>query len=230
MARMVRGTGPDANAGREGGGTPGDLERRQFVREGFRNLLKPIRRFVESRIERIRAPASAFGGTASAPAHPADPESAGRVIRPPGAIREERFLERCSRSGRCVAACPVHAIRPIEGDGPLKGTPSIDPRSQPCVVCEGLYCMKACPGGALAVVPRARIEMGVAQVLRSRCLRSFGDECQACVDRCPLGRAAIEIPYFGGPVEVKPSGCVGCGVCEWVCPADPSAILVRPIG
>ena len=209
--------------------TPGDpegLPRRDFFREGLKDLFDPFRKLVSSRIERIHTSAEYFA--AAEGAHSGEAVERGRTLRPPGAIDEEHFLDRCQRSGHCVSACPVHAIQIITEDGPLKGTPRIEARNQACVVCDGLWCMQACPSGALVPVPREHIHMGLAEVRHDICVRTTGEECQVCVDKCPLGRRAIEIPYFGSRVEVRAEGCVGCGVCEMECPTEPRAIVVRP--
>lgn len=55
--------------------------------------------------------------------------------------------------------------------------------------------------------------------------------CDLCVTECPV-KSAIELrPVKGAdgvermtPVVLEP--CVGCGVCEMVCPAEPAAIVV----
>jgi len=58
--------------------------------------------------------------------------------------------------------------------------------------------------------------------------------CDLCVIECPIGEHAIRLvpldPADGGAAglftpEVH-RGCVGCGVCEMVCPAEPAAIVV----
>ena len=58
--------------------------------------------------------------------------------------------------------------------------------------------------------------------------------CDLCVIECPIGEHAIRLvpldPADGGTEglftpEVH-RGCVGCGVCEMVCPAEPAAIVV----
>ncbi|MDR0776190.1 MAG: 4Fe-4S dicluster domain-containing protein [Azonexus sp.] len=57
--------------------------------------------------------------------------------------------------------------------------------------------------------------------------------CDLCVRECPI-KAAIELrPVKGAdgiermtPTVLEP--CVGCGVCEMVCPAEPAAIVVDP--
>jgi ferredoxin-type protein NapG len=58
--------------------------------------------------------------------------------------------------------------------------------------------------------------------------------CDLCVVECPIGEHAIRLvpldPADGGaPGLFTPEvhrGCVGCGVCEMVCPAEPAAIVV----
>jgi len=58
--------------------------------------------------------------------------------------------------------------------------------------------------------------------------------CDLCVVACPIGEHAIRLvpldPEDGGaPGLFTPEvhrGCVGCGVCEMVCPAEPAAIVV----
>jgi ferredoxin-type protein NapG len=58
--------------------------------------------------------------------------------------------------------------------------------------------------------------------------------CDLCVTECPIGESAIRLveidPADGGAPglftpEVR-SGCVGCGVCEMICPPEPAAIVV----
>lgn len=147
-------------------------------------------------------------------------------LRPPGAIDEARFLETCYRCGNCVDICPAEAIYHIKGaSDELNGTPAIDARTQPCLVCDGLDCMSACPSGALLPVAREAIRMGRAVVNDETCLRSQKDDCQVCVDVCPYDEAAIRIDDSGF-VQVM-SGCVGCGICEWKCPVESSAVVVQ---
>ncbi len=211
------------------------LARRAFFREGFRNLLKPVADLVGKRLDHLHEtleasrraamiePSSPFGRGSSS-----EPE-ASRLIRPPGALEEELFIGRCAHSGECVAACPVEAIRLLQSeDARLHGTPFIDPQVQACVVCDELACMQACPSGALQKLPRHLIDMGVAELRQDLCLRSDGDDCRICVEKCPIGLQAIQIAYQGASVEVKTDGCVGCGVCEMYCPTTPRAIAIKP--
>ena len=150
------------------------------------------------------------------------------VLRPPGALTEKEFRDTCYRCGNCVDVCPAKAIRPMSGGNvELTGTPYIDPDLAACVVCDELACMRACPSGALKLVDSATlIRMGLAQVRHDVCVRSHGQECRICIDKCPFGTDAIDLGE-NGQIVVKTSGCVGCGVCQFYCPTNPKAVVVE---
>ena len=150
-------------------------------------------------------------------------------LRPPGAIDEATFLDTCFRCDQCVTACPADAIFLLGREaGDACGTPVIDPDRAPCVVCDGLQCTQVCESGALTTLSAPhQIKMGLAEVYESLCVRTAGETCTVCVDSCPIGAAALRLCGNGPPI-VEPSGCVGCGVCQNVCPTTPKAIVVRP--
>ena len=151
-------------------------------------------------------------------------------LRPPGAIGDDRFAAVCQRCGECVKVCPASAIVPLsEAMGAQAGTPVVLADRAPCVVCEGLKCTHVCPSGALLplMFPH-EIQMGVAEVYADRCVRTSGESCTLCVDRCPIGATAIRF-VDAGPPEVLSPGCVGCGVCQFYCPTMPKAIVVRAV-
>jgi ferredoxin-type protein NapG len=57
--------------------------------------------------------------------------------------------------------------------------------------------------------------------------------CDLCVIECPIGETAIDLVPFvaedgsrGVTPEVR-KGCVGCGVCEMICPPDPPVIVIE---
>jgi len=55
--------------------------------------------------------------------------------------------------------------------------------------------------------------------------------CDLCVIECPIGETALRLEALpdapaGARTPVVGAGCVGCGVCEMVCPADPACIVV----
>ena len=112
-------------------GTPPDgLPRRDFFRQGLRNILQSVAKAVGDRLERIQIPPEVFSETDTGPggARHHDLDLAGRILRPPGALKEELFLDRCARSGECVKVCPVQAIKVHSSeDARLAGLPYIDP-------------------------------------------------------------------------------------------------------
>ncbi len=156
--------------------------------------------------------------------------SRGVRLRPPGAMPEPSFSQACSSCGKCVEACPARCIF-LDDPDPVtrQRLPAIEARVSPCVVCEELACMKACPTGALKLVEKAAdIRMGWAEMDFGSCLRGDdggGEDCRVCVSQCPMGEGALGIDGRG-LVEVRP-GCVGCGVCERACPTEPASVKVR---
>ncbi len=184
--------------------------RRAMFRLGLKRLVEPLAGYLEERLD-LRLPVSRS------------------ILRPPGALPETQFLDTCYRCGNCVDVCPAKAIRTTAGEATdLRGTPYIDPDLSACVVCEELACMKTCPSGALKRVSSGReIRMGLARLNWGLCVRSHGESCSLCMDKCPIGREAIDLSD-GGEITVHASGCTGCGTCQFYCPTQPKAIMVDP--
>jgi MauM/NapG family ferredoxin protein len=184
--------------------------RRDMFRFGFRRLMEPLAEYLEERLN-IQLPVERV------------------TLRPPGALPEKEFLDTCYRCGNCVDVCPARAIRTTSSDDLERaGTPYIDPDLAACVVCDELACMKACPSGALKLVDRPQaIRIGLAIVNHDRCVRSTGEDCTLCIEKCPFGTEAIDLDK-DGRIEVKSPGCVGCGVCQFYCPPTPKAIRIDP--
>jgi ferredoxin-type protein NapG len=152
------------------------------------------------------------------------------LLRPPGAVPEAAFLELCGGLGACADVCPANAILMLpREDETGRDSPLIQPAIAACVICEDLSCMKVCPSGALKLVERDAIRIGIAKIDHDECLAwtDMDVSCRDCVDKCPVGESAIRFETRGeshGPV--MGSGCVGCGVCEFHCPSYPEAIRV----
>lgn len=193
------------------------IHRRAFFGALLAKAAEPIANAVGQRVERIEQ-------LAGRPAAMAPPP----VLRPPGALKEADFLKACQRSGECIRACPVKAIRPlIHRDPNLRMTPYLMPDIQACVLCKELACMAACPSGALASVAREEVRIGLATVHYDLCLRVDGEDCRECIAQCPIGETAIHLDS-DGIVEVVADGCTGCGVCAMACPAPTRAIAIVP--
>ena len=71
--------------------------------------------------------------------------------------------------------------------------------------------------------------MGTAVIDKKKCLAWQGTLCRSCYDDCPLYNEAIVMDEELRPV-VNEKKCVGCGICENVCPLEAPAIVVKPGG
>jgi ferredoxin-type protein NapG len=144
-------------------------------------------------------------------------------LRPPGAVAEPLFLERCTKCNDCVKACPHGSIVFHQQDG----TPVLFPDQVPCYLCDDLPCIAACATEALLPVSvREEIRMGTAVVNHRLC--TAGQGCHACVSKCPTDALAMD--FDAQRLVVTAERCVGCGMCEHICRTvnDHIAIKVTP--
>ena len=144
-------------------------------------------------------------------------------LRPPGAVDETLFLERCTQCGDCAKVCPYGSIT----SHPQNGTPVIFADHTPCYLCEDVPCIAACATEALLPVEgREQIRMGLAVVSHQVC--TAGQGCHACASKCPTD--ALSMDFGTQRLVVTTERCVGCGLCEQVCRTvnDRVAIRVTP--
>jgi ferredoxin len=145
-------------------------------------------------------------------------------LRPPGALDEREFLERCTRCHACEQACLPGAIRSVpERYGAAAGTPWIDPARAPCQLCSDWPCIAACTPAALALEGAAA--MGTAHLVESSCLNRLGSPCSVCVEHCPVPGALV---LRGALPVVEDLLCTGCGLCAHACPAPARALIIAP--
>jgi len=124
-----------------------------------------------------------------------------RVIRPPGAVEERAFLERCIRCAECMKVCPNNALHPALFEAGIEGlwTPILIPRigycEHSCVLCGDV-----CPTGAIQKIneeqkqgtDRPPIRIGTAFYDRGRCLPwAMATPCIVCEEFCPTSPKAI---------------------------------------
>ena len=130
-----------------------------------------------------------------------------KVIRPPGAIAESQFLERCIKCSQCMRICPTNVIQPggIEGGLENLWTPVLNNRigSSGCQY-NCVACGQVCPTSAIRPITPAEkhglgefaeagpIKLGTAFVDRNRCLPWAMDKpCIVCQENCPTSPKAI---------------------------------------
>ncbi|MCP4399093.1 MAG: 4Fe-4S dicluster domain-containing protein [bacterium] len=151
-----------------------------------------------------------------------------RPLRPPGAVKENEFIQRCIKCSKCAQVCPYDSITIFHLEaGRHFGTPGIMARETPCYLC--MECPSVCPSGALdnTLTDMRKVRMGLAVIDKDKCLPYMGVICRSCFDKCPLYREAITLEDERYPVVMK-EHCTGCGICEHVCPAEEVAIRVQP--
>lgn len=138
------------------------------------------------------------------------------LVRPPGALTESEFLNRCIKCGQCIRVCPTHVIQPAVLEAGLEGlwTPRLDFRlgtsgcQHNCIACGHV-----CPTAAirpLALEERmgtgsftttGPIRIGMAFMDRGRCLPwAMGTPCIVCQENCPVSPKAITTRTVFEPV------------------------------
>jgi polyferredoxin len=132
-----------------------------------------------------------------------------KVIRPPGALREDLLLNRCIQCGQCMRVCPTGIIQPAGLETGAEGlwTPVLNFRigSSGCqLACTA--CGHACPTAAIRPLTldekhgtgtfrdRGPIRCGTAFVDRGRCLPwAMNRPCIVCQENCPVSPKAITL-------------------------------------
>ncbi|HOW59266.1 MAG TPA: 4Fe-4S binding protein [Candidatus Omnitrophota bacterium] len=163
-----------------------------------------------------------------------------KVIRPPGALTEAEFVDRCIRCGNCMKVCPTNGLQPVMMESGAEGiwTPKLVPEIGYCeYACT--MCGQVCPTGAigkLSLPTKQNTKIGIAVVNHATCYTwAYHKNCLVCEEHCPVSDKAIKVieeVYNGHKLlkpQVDPNLCIGCGICQNVCPQRPMrAIQVRP--
>lgn len=156
-------------------------------------------------------------------------------LTPPGSLSAQNMARHCTGCQLCVSQCPNNVLRP---------SASLLTMMQPMMSYERGFCRpecvrcsQVCPTGAIKPISREEktaIQAGHAVWIRKNCVPvTDGKECGNCARHCPSG-AIMMMPLDenddSSPMipSVNEARCIGCGACEYVCPARPfSAIYVE---
>lgn len=156
-------------------------------------------------------------------------------IKPAGAQSHKNFEQRCTACQLCVSACPSRVLRP---------SASLSDFMQPGASYERGYCRpectrcsEACPTGAIRPITReekSSTQIGHAVWVERLCIAAAkGVTCGNCARHCPTGAITMVDREGAAPGQpqipaVNTERCIGCGACEYLCPARPySAIYVE---
>ncbi|MBS1159432.1 MAG: ferredoxin-type protein NapF [Proteobacteria bacterium] len=144
-------------------------------------------------------------------------------MRPPWALAEAAFLEKCTRCAACLDACPTHLLVKGGGGFPVADfTPGQAPEG--CTFCGD--CRRACHDGALQQVD-GQPAWSLRAVFGETCLAARNVVCRTCGEACEVGAISFP-PRLGGVArpQLVADACSGCGACLADCPTQ--AIRVLP--
>lgn len=149
-------------------------------------------------------------------------------VSPPGSMSIDNLTHHCTACQLCVAECPNDILRP---------STSPDHFMQPVMDFERGFCRpectrcsEVCPTGAIKKITTAEkvsTHIGHAAYNRFNCVAiKDGVSCGNCARHCPTGAIVmIDFQKTNGDIaripSINESVCIGCGACEYVCPARP---------
>ena len=144
--------------------------------------------------------------------------------RPPWALSESLFTDKCTRCNECISVCEEEIITKADG-----GFPELDFNRGECTFCEA--CLDVCEPAALFKQSENKAFYFDIKIDDS-CLAKLKTHCQSCKDVCDT--RAITMPWpkdvsFGAiqTPEIHIGDCTSCGACISTCPSD--SITIIPI-
>jgi polyferredoxin/Pyruvate/2-oxoacid:ferredoxin oxidoreductase delta subunit len=168
-----------------------------------------------------------------------------RQVRPPGALPEDQFADKCIRCQECVRICASNGGC-LQPDG-IQST-VLDLWLPVAVMREGYceyncnLCGQVCPTDAIMPITleqKQHTPIGLAHFDKNHCIPyAQNSDCIVCEEHCPTPDKAIKFESKevrlrdGNTMMVKypfvlRELCIGCGICETKCPLPgQSAVFV----
>ena len=169
-------------------------------------------------------------------------------VSPPGSLSHNNLNNKCTACLLCVNQCPDKIIRPSVTE---YGWTAV---MQPTLSFERGYCRTdctvcsdVCPTDAITKLTKenkTKVAMGNAVYVRENCIVVKDDvNCDGCWRICPTDAITREYRDGGAPYippadkpdantvdlrlvpMVDKNKCIGCGACEYICPARPLAAI-----
>ncbi|MCL2097521.1 MAG: 4Fe-4S binding protein [Bacteroidales bacterium] len=154
-----------------------------------------------------------------------------KALCPAGSLGLEHFKAHCTACHACIANCPSRVLRPAVTEYGLDGflLPVLDfNRSYCSYACT--RCSEICPNNAIKPITKeekAAIQIGKVRFVPKRCVVITDEtDCGACQEHCPA-HAIKMVKIRNGLMlpQINRELCIGCGGCEYICPARPKKAI-----
>ena len=153
------------------------------------------------------------------------------AVTPPGSNGWLSMKKHCTGCQLCIRACHNKVLRMSDEGGTLLRPVMSFERGYCRPTCND--CSQVCPTGAIKPITleqKSSIQIGRAIWRQDICLSAKGTHCRACGRACPNGAITFTVTQTAEGKKAKIpvvdlERCIGCGACEYVCPARPLAAI-----
>ena len=155
------------------------------------------------------------------------------LIIPPGAKSLRNFYSSCTGCNLCLTVCPTQVLKSGSSQNGNAGInkPYLDFNEAYCSY-ECNACLSVCPTGALSysgLLRKQLIKIGESKIDETSCIPFIHKRiCGSCAEHCPTGAIQMVLVDNVLAPKVDINFCIGCGICQKVCPTSPKSIKVDP--